>query len=72
MGSRLLRLRRLASSQQGRETTSGFALLRGSRPPGRFNRLVERIIDEAGDDYIALPTTDGSAGYERVFIIPLD
>ena len=37
-----------------------------------FNDLVRRAIDCSGLDYVALPSTDGRAGYDQVFIIPLN
>lgn len=72
MGALLQRLREVAASQGSEETDYGFSLRPEPDAPARFNRLVERVMDEAGDDYIALPTTDGGTGYDRVFIIPLD
>ena len=51
----------------------GFALVRKSdADAGSFNALVRRALDCSGSDYVALPRTDGRAGYDQVFIIPLN
>lgn len=72
MGALLQRLRGVAASRGIEETEVGFTFVPEPGDGVGFNRFVERVIDEAGDDYVALPTTDGSIGYDRVLIIPLD
>lgn len=37
-----------------------------------FNLLARQVMDQAGDDYVALPRFDGPASYDRVFIIPIE
>jgi len=37
-----------------------------------FSDLVRDLVRTSGEDYVAFPTTDGHAGYERVFLLPLD
>jgi len=36
-----------------------------------FNDVVRDLVDNAGEEYVAFPTTDGDAGYDRVFLLPL-
>lgn len=36
-----------------------------------FSDVVRDLIETSGEDYVAFPTTDGNAGYERVFLLPL-
>ena len=51
----------------------GFAVVRRSVADAHaFNEFAREIVRKSGDDYVALPRTDGRAGYDRVFIIPLD
>ena len=66
----LRRSDRLYSVEDG---TDGFALIRKSDgDQAVFNALVRRIIDQAGSDFVALPRTDGHAGYDGVYIIPIE
>lgn len=54
-------------------TEVGYALVR--RPTGdvdEFNRLARQAIDLAGEEFVALPRTDGHAGYDQVIIIPFE
>lgn len=53
-------------------TDIGFALIRratGDREA--FDKLARRAIELAGEDFVALPSTDGH-GYDRVIIIPFE
>ena len=55
------------------ETDVGYALVR--RPAGdpvEFNRLARKAIDLAGDEFVALPRTDGPTSYDQVIIIPFE
>lgn len=49
----------------------GFFLVRADDGDA-FNALAREAIDKSGSDYVALPVSDGKAGYERVFIMPMD
>lgn len=49
----------------------GFFLVR-TDDRDAFNELARQAIDRSGLDYVALPVSDGKAGYERVFIMPMD
>lgn len=51
------------------EKTDAGLLLRGTGE--EFNALVRTAIEKSGDDYVALPTTDGRTGYDRCLIIPI-
>lgn len=54
-------------------TDDGFVIVRRDDECAEaFNRLARQTIEQSGADYVALPRTDGPAGYDRVFIIRLD
>ena len=54
-------------------TPEGFAIVRRDRKArATFTALARRVLDAAGDTYVALPRSDGPDGYERVFIIPFE
>lgn len=36
-----------------------------------FSDVVRDLVEKAGEEYVAFPTADGDAGYERVFLLPL-
>lgn len=50
------------------KTESGLLL---SGRGDEFNDIVRSAIEKSGDDYVALPITDGHTGYERCLIIPI-
>jgi len=50
----------------------GFAIVRRSDADRTaFNDVARYAVDHSGDEYVALPRSDGPAGYDRVFIIPI-
>jgi len=52
---------------------AGFAILKTARADGAaFHALVQDALNSAGEEFVALPRSDGSAGYDGVFIIPLE
>ena len=53
------------------ETNDGIAVIRRDGREHDFNRLARELIDNAGAEFVALPTSDGHTGYERVFLIPI-
>ena len=65
-------IRQLAREQAVEEFDEGFRLSRRSADAAKFSRLVSTLIEQSGDDYVALPISDGHRGYEGVFIMPLD
>jgi hypothetical protein len=49
----------------------GYTLVGRVGHEDEFNELARDLIDNAGDEFVVLPTPDGQMGYERVFIIPI-
>lgn len=49
----------------------GYLLIRRDGHDADFNVIARDLIDHAGEEFAVFPTSDGRAGYERVFIIPL-
>ena len=73
MGVFLDSLRRPDDCHLIEPTVEGFAIVRRDvRCAEAFNLLARETIEQSGIDYVALPRTDGSTGYDQVFIIPLD
>ena len=73
MGVFLQSLRDGGPSHAVEKTDDGFAVVpRQPRDRAAFNRLAREVMEQAGDDYVALPRYDGPANYDSVFIIPLD
>lgn len=73
MGAFLESLRRPDDCHLIEQMEEGFAIVRRSDDRAEsFNELARRAIERSGSDYVALPRTDGSAGYDQVFIIPID
>ena len=50
---------------------AGVVLIRQDGQAEPFNAIARDLINEAGNEFLVFPTTDGAAGYERVFILPL-
>lgn len=51
----------------------GFVIVRRTEADRDvFNDLVREVLADSGNDYVALPVTDGGDGYERVVIVPFD
>jgi len=51
----------------------GFVIVRPSDADRDvFNDLVRNVVAAAGDEYVALPVTDGGQGYDRVVIVPFN
>lgn len=72
MGQFLERLRKGSSAHTVVVEEQGLSLVRLDGAEDRFNELAQEILERSGDDFVAFPTTDGSHGYERVFVVPLD
>lgn len=49
-------------------TEQGFVLSGSGKA---FDELAREALENAGDDFVALPTSDGGVGYSRVVIITL-
>lgn len=72
MGVFLKSLRDGGPSHRVEPSDDGFVLLpRRTSDRAAFNRLAREVIDQSGEDYVALPRYDGPANYDRVFIIPI-
>lgn len=72
MGQFLERLRKGSSAHTVIVEAQGLSLVRLDGAEDRFNDLAREILERSGEDFVAFPTTDGSHGYERVFVVPLD
>ncbi len=72
MGQFLERLRIGSSAHTVTVEANGLSLVRLDGAEDRFNDLAREILKRSGEDFVAFPTTDGSHGYERVFVVPLD
>lgn len=73
MGAFLESLSRPDDCHLTEKTEEGFAIIRRSVDcADAFNELAREAIRRSGSDYVALPRTDGSIGYDQVFIIPID
>jgi hypothetical protein len=73
MGVFLQTLRDGGPSHAVEPSDEGFAVVRKRRADrGAFNRLAREVMENSGDDYVALPRYDGPTDYDRVFIIPID
>jgi hypothetical protein len=70
-----LKLEAVLHADHGRsfEDGMGYRILRGANEtPGDFSRFVREVLDSSGDEFVALPVSDGRLGYDEVFVIPLD
>jgi hypothetical protein len=64
-------VRRIANDHHVEPFPDGFRLTGDGQDTDRFSRLVASIVESSGEDFVALPLTDGRHGYEGVVIIPL-
>lgn len=71
MGRLLDRLRRDDPTYEMVATDDGLLLTARDGQADRFTELARDLIENAGEDFVAFPTSDGRHGYERVFLIPL-
>lgn len=49
----------------------GFTIVRRDGCENQFNDLARDIINYGGIDFVAFPISDGSTGYQSVFVLPL-
>jgi hypothetical protein len=54
------------------EAEHGFLLHVIPGDEANFNIIVRRLMEEAGETYVAFPRSDGNGGYDCVHIIPHD
>ena len=71
MGRLLDRLNRDDPAYELVATDNGLMLTARDGQSDRFTELARDLIDNAGEDFVAFPTSDGRQGYERVFLTPL-
>ena len=73
MGVFLQSLKDGGPSHAVEESDEGFVVKPRRRADrAAFNRFAREVMENSGDDYVALPRYDGPANYDRIFIIPLD
>ena len=73
MGAFMESLRQAGDCHRIEHFEDGFIIARLDEGQARaFNDLARSVIRNSGADYVALPRTDGLAGYDRVVIIPMD
>lgn len=64
-------LRKGSSAHRVTVEADGLSLVPLDGAEDQFNDLAREILERSGEDFVAFPTTDGSHGYERVFVVPL-
>nr|WP_313522268.1 hypothetical protein [Brevundimonas diminuta] len=72
MGRFLDSLLEASAAYQIRQDDDGFLLIGNPKRAAEFNDIVRHATDDAGEDYVAFPISDGDHGYSQMFIIPLD
>lgn len=72
MGKFLDRLRKGSSAHTVIAEADGLLLVRLDGAEDRFNDLAREVLKRNGEEFVAFPTTDGSTGYARVFLVPLE
>jgi hypothetical protein len=71
MGRFLDRLSRDDPAYELMASDDGYTLIGRAGHEDEFNELARDLIDNAGNEFVVLPSSDGQVGYERVFIIPI-
>lgn len=72
MGRLLDKLIQGTSACEVESETDGFTLVAKPDLLDEFSDLVREAVDHAGEDFVVFPMSDGSHGYSRMFVIPLD
>lgn len=72
MGQFLDSLLEVSAAYQVRQDDDGFLLTGNSKRADEFNAVVRQATDDAGEDFVAFPISDGDHGYSHMFILPLD
>lgn len=60
-----------SAAYQVRRDGDGFLLIGSPEFVAEFNAVVRHATDEAGEDFVAFPISDGEH-YSQMFILPLD
>jgi hypothetical protein len=71
MGRFLDKLSRDDPAYELSASDDGYTLIGRFGHEDEFNEFARDLIDNAGDEFVVLPSTDGQTGYERLFIIPI-
>lgn len=71
MDELLEQLRADASPCVVEQAQVGYILTRVPEAADAFNALVRDLLNRAGEEFVVLPTTDGSSGYDRAVLLPL-
>jgi hypothetical protein len=50
----------------------GFTLVGKPDRLDEFSDLVREAVDQAGEEFMVFPTSDGGHRYSRMFVMPLD
>ena len=72
MGRLLDRLLKGSGAYSIRREADGFTLIGDPRRLDEFSDLVREVSENAGDDLIVFPTSDGRRGYSQMYLMPLD
>ncbi|WP_415289113.1 hypothetical protein RSD66_04175 [Brevundimonas sp. S1H14] len=72
MGRFLDSLLEASAAYQVRQDDDGFLLIGSPEFAAEFNIVVRQATDDAGEDFVAFPISDGGLGYSQMFILPLD
>ncbi len=48
----------------------GYVIVAEPHHHEEFTQLVRDLLNQAPDEFVVLPVTDGSTGYERAIILP--
>jgi len=71
MGRLLDRLKAGSPSYAVEPTQEGFVLVAESHHRDEFDDLVRDLMATSSDEFVVIPVSDGSVGYERAVILPL-
>lgn len=52
-------------------TGDGYVLVKRDLYSDDFDRLVRELLDRQTTEFVVLPVTDGSTGYDRAIILPI-
>lgn len=55
-----------------KQEDNGFTLIGKADRLDEFSELVREASAHSGDDFVVFTTSDGHAGYSRMFVMPLN
>jgi hypothetical protein len=53
------------------QADGGYLMIRHDDRTEEFNEIARKLINDAGQEMVVFPMTDGAQGYERLFVISL-